>query len=263
MRVGIISGSGSHDWPGLADANPRSCRTRYGPVELTTGTLAGVQVVHLSRHGSGHERLSNQATHKANLAALLAEHVDCVVSLTVCGALDATIALGSLIAFDDLYFPGNRLPDGTLCTWHDAAGAAGRGHWIFERPISDGLRGTLVDAAIGVGVPVRDSGCYGHVDGPRFNSRAEIAALHSAGVSAVSQTAGPEIVLAGEAELPLAVLGYVTDHANGVAAPQPVSELLRLMSASTETFARVLEAALPKIGRPSAPGTVHRFGDAS
>ncbi|MGK5643601.1 hypothetical protein ACSNOK_36115, partial [Streptomyces sp. URMC 126] len=47
--------------------------------------------------------------------------------------------------------------------------------------------------------------------------KADLAALAAAGVTAVSQTAGPEVVLAGEAELPLALVGFVTDHANGVA----------------------------------------------
>ena len=50
-----------------------------------------------------------------------------------------------------------------------------------------------------------------------------------------SQTAGPETVLAGEAEIPYALLGYATDYANGVKPdePTPVEELVRLIGAST------------------------------
>lgn len=261
MRVGIISGSGSDQWPGLDDAAPQRLQTCYGTVEATTGTVAGVEVVHVARHGAGHQRLSNHVEHKANLAALRDAGVAVVVSLTVCGALDPTIEAGSLIAFDDLYFPGNRLPDGTPCTWYDTPGEAGRGHWIFDRPMSEPLRRALVTAARTVGATVVDGGCYGHVDGPRFNSRAEIAALRAAGVSAVSQTAGPEIVLAGEAELPLAVLGFVTDHATGVLPePLPVPRLVELMQASTQIFAAVVTAALPAITDPLPPGFVYRFG---
>ncbi|MGI8867358.1 MAG: MTAP family purine nucleoside phosphorylase [Mycobacteriales bacterium] len=260
MRVGIISGSGSYEWPRLADARPHTCRTPHGSVEVTFGRVAGVEVVHLARHGAGHARLSNHITHKANIAALLDAQVDCAVSLTVCGAVDPALAPGTLVAFDDLYFPGNRLPDGTLCTWHDQPGAVERGHWIFDAPISGDLRQTLAEAAHALGLPLRAGGCYGHVDGPRFNSRAEITALAAAGVVAVSQTAGPEIVLAGEAALPLAVLGYVTDYANGVSAePQPVTELLRLMRASTDVFAAVLEAALARLEKPVPPGMVYRI----
>ncbi len=53
MRVGLISGSGSYYWAGLADPRPTSVTTRYGAAELTSGTLAGVEVVHVSRHGAG------------------------------------------------------------------------------------------------------------------------------------------------------------------------------------------------------------------
>ena len=82
---------------------------------------------------------------------------------------------------------------------------------------------------------MRDGGCYGHVDGPRFNTRAEIRGLAAAGVTAVSQTAGPETVLAGEAELPFALVGYATDYANGVQAEAtPVERLLELIAASTD-----------------------------
>ena len=113
--------------------------------------------------------------------------------------------------------------------------------------------------------PVRDGGCYGHVDGPRFNSRAEIRSLALAGVTAVSQTAGPETVLCGEAELPYALLGYATDYANGAAPePTPVAELLRLIDASKEVLARVIAAALPRLAEAALEpaGVMYRFDDA-
>jgi purine nucleoside phosphorylase len=70
-----------------------------------------------------------------------------------------------------------------------------------------------------------------------------------AGVTAVSQTAGPETVLAGEAGIPYALLGYATDYANGVKPedPTPVEELIRLVGASAGVFARTLAAALARI----------------
>jgi purine nucleoside phosphorylase len=190
--------------------------------------------------------------------------VDALLAVTVCGAVDPTLGLGSVVIFDELHFPSNRLPDGSLCSLYDKPGLKGRGHWVFDGPFSEPLRAALSDAAHASGAEVRDGGCYGHVDGPRFNSRAEISALRSAGVSAVSQTAGPETVLAGEAQLPYALLGYVTDYANGVSAePTPVQELIRLLHASTATFATTLSTAigmLVKTGTPPPPtGTMLRF----
>ncbi|MBX9393920.1 hypothetical protein K4749_10040 [Streptomyces sp. TRM72054] len=152
-------------------------------------------------------------------------------------------------------------PDGSACTWYDTPGQAGRGHWIFDRPFSEPLRQTLIAAAAQTGAPVVPRGVYGHVDGPRFNSRAEIAALAAAGVTAVSQTAGPEAVLAGEAELPLALVGFVTDFANGVAPePEPVEALLARMAAGKDTFAQLVGHAVAGLEAVAPAGFVHRFG---
>jgi purine nucleoside phosphorylase len=166
------------------------------------------------------------------------------------------------VCFDDLHFLANRLPGGELCTFHATPGAADRGHWIFEGPFSAPLRAALLEGAAAAGVAVRDGGCYGHVDGPRFNTRAEIRGLAACGVTAVSQTAGPETVLAGEAELPYALLGYPTDWANGVKPePTPVETLVEMMRRSTAMFAAVLAEAVPRAAgadlRPA--GTVLRL----
>ena len=261
MSVGLITGSGTYAAPG-ASAAPETIKTRFGTAEVTRTELAGVEVLHVSRHQSGHRRLSNHVLHRANISALAELGARGVLAVTVCGALDPGLPLGSLVVFDDLHFPSNRLPDGSLCTLHEEPGRPGRGHWIFEGPFSGELRAALLDGAAAAGLPARDGGCYGHVDGPRFNTRSEIAALAACGVTAVSQTAGPETVLAGEAELPYALLGYATDYANGVKPePTPAEELARLIATSTEAFASVLASALPRAAEaaPSAPGVHFRF----
>jgi purine nucleoside phosphorylase len=262
VRIGIITGSGTYALSGL-EAEHQDVATRFGPARVTVGAFGGAEVLHVSRHGEGHARLSSAVTHQANISEMRALGADAILALTVCGATDPSIELGSLIVFDDLHFLANRLGDGSLCTLHDEPGMAGRGHWIFDQPFSDALRGALLDAAHEVGHPVRDGGCYGHVDGPRFNTRSEIRMLMNAGVTAVSQTAGPETVLAGEAEIPYALLGYATDYANGVKPdePTPVEELVRLVGASTQTFAAVLEAAVPRVAKAQLEpvGTHFRF----
>ena len=262
MRIGIITGSGTYALPGFA-GEPQQVATRFGPARVTVGESGGAEVLHIARHGDGHARLSSAVTHQANISALRALGAEAILAMTVCGATDRSIELGSLIVFDDLHFLANRLGDGSLCTLFDEPGMAGRGHWVFAGPFSEALRGVLLDAAREVGQPVRDGGCYGHVDGPRFNTRSEIRMLMNAGVTAVSQTAGPETVLAGEAEIPYALLGYATDYANGVNPedPTPVEELVRLVDASKQTFAAVLEAAVPRVAKsqPEPVGNHFRF----
>jgi len=262
MAIGLLTGSGTHSVPGFQGGEPEMVDTDWGETLVSRGTVAGVEVLHISRHGDGHVRLSNHVTHRANIAALRRLGAAGAIAMTVCGAVDPSVELGSLMCFDDLHFLANRLADGTLCTFHQRAGHHDRGHWIYEDPYSPALREALLAGAREAGVPMRDDGCYGHVDGPRFNTKAEIRGLAACGVTAVSQTAGPETVLAGEAQLPFALMGYATDYANGVQAePTPVERLLELIAASTDTFARVLSAALPKVDESAlAPaGVVHRF----
>ena len=261
MVLGIITGSGTYALPGFS-GEPEEIGTPWGSCSVTRGSLSGQQVLHVSRHLAGHVRLSNQVEHRANIAALKAAGADGVLAVTVCGAVDRSVELGSLIVFDDLHFLANRLGDGSMCTFYGSEGDPQQGHWIYEDPFSDVLRGALLAGAEAAGVAARDGGCYGHVDGPRFNTKAEIRSLALAGVTAVSQTAGPETVLCGEAELPYALLGYATDYANGVAdAPTPVETLLELIARSTDVFASVLGEAVGRVDAAAlAPtGIVYRF----
>ena len=136
MSIGVITGSGTYSLPGFESELPRSVQTEFGPVDVTQGRFAGVDVLHVARHGQGHARLSSQVTHQANIVALRELGARAILAVTVCGALDPDLPLGSLVVFDDLHFPSNRLPDGSLCTLHVEPGRAGRGHWIFDRPFS-------------------------------------------------------------------------------------------------------------------------------
>jgi purine nucleoside phosphorylase len=262
MAIGIITGSGTYALPGFEGEGPEAVATRWGEALVSRGTFAGAEVLHVSRHEADHARLSSLVAHRANIAALHAAGAEGVIAVTVCGAVDRTVELGSLVCFDDLHFLANRLGGGELCTFFDQPGDPQRGHWIFEDPFSAQLRAAILAAGAEAGVPVRDGGCYGHVDGPRFNTKAEIRGLAACGVTAVSQTAGPETVLSAELELPYALLGYATDYANGVQAEAtPVAKLLELIAASTQTFAAVLERAVPRAAAAGlAPaGVVFRF----
>jgi purine nucleoside phosphorylase len=253
MVTAIITGSGSYALAQLESGRPERHETPFGEALVARGEIAGHEILHIARHEAGHRRLSNHVNHQANIWALRDRGAQAILAVTVCGAVDPRLELGSLIVFDDLHFPANRLADGSLATLHTAPGAAGRAHWVFELPFSEPLRQALLRGARDAGHPVRESGCYGHVDGPRFNTRSEIRQLAQAGVSAVSQTAGPETVLAGEAGVPYALLGYVTDYANGVQPePTPVAELMRLIQVSAPTFSATLAATL-EILPPQAP----------
>src|SRR5437588_11125759 len=163
MSIGIITGSGTHALPEFEDAEQVSVETPFGPRSVTRGRYAGADALQVSRHGAGHVRLSNQVTHRPNIWALKQLGSTAVIGCTACGAVDASIALGSLIVFDDLHFISNRLPDGSLCTFFAEPGDSMRGHWILQGgPFSTGVRAALLVAALQSGHPPRDGGTYGY-----------------------------------------------------------------------------------------------------
>jgi purine nucleoside phosphorylase len=152
MRVGIITGSGAYALPGFEASEPEAVSTPFGDARITVGELAGVEVLHLSRHGTGHVRLSNHVTHRANVFALNQLGADAVIGCTACGVVDPSVELGSLIVFDDLHYISNRLPDGSLCTFFVAPGDPARAHWVLHGgPFSDGVRAALVAGAADTG----------------------------------------------------------------------------------------------------------------
>lgn len=264
--VGIIGGTGAV-MP-LAEEREVGLDTPYGRFEAVRGVLPGVlpgggrEAVFVRRHGPGHARLSSQVDHRANVWGLRECGAQGVIATTVCGVLDTAVGLGRAIVFDDLFFPDNRLPDGSPCTFFDTPEDPRRGHAILGSPFSPSLRSAVLAAAREAGVEAIGSGCYGYVLGPRFNSRAEVLWLRSAGVTAVSQTAGPEAVLAAELELPYALLGFGVDFANGAAEePTPVEELDANIARSVEALAAVVSSAAAS-WEPAGfdTGFVYRFG---
>ena len=73
-------------------------------------------------------------------------------------------------------------------------------------------------------------------------------------------------MLCGEAARPDALIGYATDYANGVSQiATPVEELLRLIAASSDVFAGVIERALPALAAlpepPQPTGVMYRFDE--
>ena len=238
IDVGIITGSGIYHLPGETEL--RRVETRFGGAEAAVTKVGPWRVGSISRHGEGHHHLPHTIPHRANLAALKKLGARAVLATTAVGAVDPDVHLGCPILFDDLFFPGNHLPDGGACTIFTEPGDPERGHLIQSEPFSPRLRRRAQRAAQSLGLEVTIGGVYGHTNGPRFETRSEIRSLRAAGVAAVSQTSGPEAVLAGELGLPYALVGFPANYATGVSEPEPMEALERLLVLSTEVLTRLV-----------------------
>src|SRR4051794_15089564 len=87
MSVGIITGSGTYALPGFDADEAETVHTPFGQTAVTKGSYAGVEALHVSRHGTGHVRLSHQVNHRANIWALKELGATAVVGCTACGAV--------------------------------------------------------------------------------------------------------------------------------------------------------------------------------
>lgn len=260
MTIALISGSGFYKLPQLETPAPATIETAYGSVDYQRGQWQGRELVFIARHGHRHEQLSHQLNHRAHLSACKALGVEAIVACSIVGVVHPRLPLGQLLLPAELYFPDNRLPDGEPCTLFDASGQPGRGHLIAETHFNPALAGQLGAAARSLELPLNAGLIYGHVMGPRFNSRPEIRALGAVGVDMISQTLGPEAVLAGELEIPYAALCFGVDYANGVhAEPTPIATLEANMKASRAAFTQVLARFLQHYRQVGFEGLVYRF----
>jgi 5'-methylthioadenosine phosphorylase len=237
IDIGIIAGSGIYEL--REDRESRVVESRFGEAEVAIFRAGPWTVGGISRHGKGHHHLPHTIPYRANLAALKQLGARAILATTTVGAVDPGILLGRPILFDDLFFPENRLPNGEPCTIFTEPGDPDRGHFIGS-PFSPSLQRKMGLAAGNLEIEVAIGGVYAHTNGPRFETRAEIKALDAAGVAAVSQTCGPETVLAAELELPYGLVGFPVNYATGVTEPEPKEELDRLISLSTRVLPRLV-----------------------
>ena len=242
IDVGIITGSGVYELPEAPETHV--VENAFGKAKVAVSRVGPWTVGSISRHQSGHHHLPHTIPYQANLKALKQLGARAILATTAVGAVDPGLPLGRPILFDDLFFPANVLPNGEACTIFTRPGDPGRGHLVWTEPFSPRLRRRLELAAGDLGLEVVSSGIYAHTSGPRFETRAEIRWLGAAGVAAVSQTCGPEIVLAGELGIAYGLVGFPVNYATGVARHETREELSRLLALSSEVTPRLVLKAV-------------------
>jgi 5'-methylthioadenosine phosphorylase len=210
--LAIIGGSGLTQLSNLEVTHRRAVRTPYGEPSgaITFGTIRGIEVAFLARHGYGHTIPPHEVNYRANLWALKSEGATEIVSVASVGGIRAELGPGTMAAPDQIldYTWGRR------STYFEGGDVPVK-HVDFTEPYSGPLRAKLLAAAKAAGEPVFDGGVYATVQGPRLETKAEIDRLERDGADMVGMTGMPEAALAREIDLPYATLAVVVNHAAG------------------------------------------------
>ena len=101
-RIGILGGSGLYDLPGLTDTRWVRVDTPLGAPsdELLFGTLGGLPIAFLPRHGRGHRIPPHEINFRANIDALKRAGVTDVLSLSAVGCLREDLTPGTFVVVD-------------------------------------------------------------------------------------------------------------------------------------------------------------------
>jgi 5'-methylthioinosine phosphorylase len=241
IDLAIIGGTGVYALAELSDIRSELPETRYGmpsgPVRI--GTIGARRVAFLARHGEGHGVPPHRINYRANLAALQQVGASRVLALNTVGGITARCGPRALVCPDQLIdYTWGRIS--TLC---EEAGTPVL-HVDFGDPYTAELRRELLAAASAAQVAIVDGGCYGATQGPRLETRAEIARMRRDGCDIVGMTGMPEAGLARELGLGYACLGIVANWAAG-AGPDPdevitMDEVLGNVAVATADVGRLL-----------------------
>jgi 5'-methylthioinosine phosphorylase len=245
LSIAIIGGTGLYKLADLQDVESHQPVTRYGapsgPIRI--GMLAGRRVAFLARHGEGHSVPPHRINYRANLAALKALGAQRVLALNTVGGITERFGPRVLGCPDQLIdYTWGRVSTLSEETGSDVL------HVDFGDPYTPALRTDILAAAAGAGVAVVDGGCYGATQGPRLETKAEIARMRRDGCDLVGMTGMPEAGLARELGLDYACLAVVANWAAG-AGPDPdeqitLQEVLGNVEAASAGLGALLHAML-------------------
>jgi 5'-methylthioadenosine phosphorylase len=218
LTLAIIGGSGLYSMPGLKDVSEHDLSTPFGKpsAPIITGTLEGVPVAFLARHGIGHHISPTEVNYCANIYALKSLGVERVVSISACGSLRDDYAPGDLVIPDQVF-------DLTRNRRRTFFGEGLVAHIGVADPFCPDLSKQVYEAVAATDVTVHRGGTFLTVEGPRFSTKAESNVYRSWGMSLIGMTTSPEIFLAREAELCYAVMAHVTDYDVWHLVEEPVS----------------------------------------
>jgi 5'-methylthioadenosine phosphorylase len=248
-EIAVIGGSGVYALDYLTDVQTTVVSTPYGKSpEIVLGKLANRNVAFLPRHGKKHTAPPHLVNYRANLWALRELGVKRVLATTASGSLRSRMRPGDLVLLDQFVDFTKRRP----MTFYEG-GKGGVVHVDVTEPYCPELRRILRETARALKIKLHPRATYGCMEGPRFETAAEIQALRRLGCDLVGMTNVPECILARELELCYAAIAVVTNFAAGISKTKLThEEVAELMAKNIERVKSLIFTAVPQI--PEARG---------
>ncbi|WP_333714734.1 S-methyl-5'-thioadenosine phosphorylase [Yoonia sp.] len=206
-KIGIIGGSGIYQMAGLDNAEWVTVQSPWGAPsdEILTGSLDGVAMAFLPRHGRGHVHSPTTVPYRANIDAMKRLGVTDIISVSACGSFRETMAPGDFVIVDqfiDRTFARDKSFFGTGCVAHVSV----------AHPTCPRLSDACATAGEKAGITIHRGGTYLAMEGPQFSSQAESKMYRAWGCDVIGMTNMPEAKLAREAEICYASVAMVTDY---------------------------------------------------
>jgi 5'-methylthioadenosine phosphorylase len=212
--VALIGGTGLERLPPEWQVDRLTVRTPYGDAAVLDVRLGDTRLRLVPRHGEAHHLLPHRVNYHANIAAIVQSGIRRVYATNAVGSLRPDIAPGTLLALDDFIDMTRARPISFLD--HPASGEPPVRHADLSTPYCPEMRQALLGAAERAGIALRHAGTYVCVDGPRYESPAEVRMFGSWGGDVVGMTGIPEVVFAREAGLCYSAVAIVTNLGAGL-----------------------------------------------
>jgi len=244
-RIAVIGGSGVYQMEALRNVEEVKIATPFGDPSdsIMIGTLAGVRIAFLPRHGRGHRIMPTEVNSRANIWALKSLGVERIISISACGSMKEQYAPRTVVIPDQIYDQTKARRPYTFF------GQGLVAHISFDEPYCPELSQLVYQAVQKTGARVHKGGTFLTIEGPRFSSKGESRIYRQWGVDIIGMTAVPEAQLAREAEICYCTMAHVTDYDvwHETAVPVTVSMLIENLLANAALTKRAIEYVAPTI----------------
>ncbi len=241
IDLAVIGGTGLYDFPGLQNVQRRAIETPYGETSgaIVVGTFNGRDIAFLARHGEDHRHAPHRVNYRANVWALHEAGARRMLGVNAVGGIRDDMGPRVLAVPDQII----DYTSARLSSFSDIDGKKVE-HIDFTEPYSADMRHRLLDAAKRASVSLIDGGCYGATQGPRLETRAEIARMKRDGCDLVGMTGMPEAALARELGVEYACLALVANWAAGCGDETAISidEIFAHLHAATVNVPPIISA---------------------